>query len=64
MNGRSSICLVDSGATNNFISRTNADNFGLKIENSDSIAVRLADGQHVQTRGFCVATLNVGELVC
>ncbi len=43
----SAAALVDSGATNNFISRANAEKFNLKIVPSDGIVVRLADGQTV-----------------
>lgn len=56
------ICLVDSGATNNFISRNVAEKCGLDISSSDTITVRLADGQVVTTSAYTTAVVRLGEL--
>jgi predicted aspartyl protease len=56
------VSLVDSGATNNFISVKNAKHIGMQFVYTDTIAVRLADGQHVHTKAHCVANIQVGTL--
>lgn len=60
--GSKATCLVDSGATNNFISRSRAEKYGLAMINGDGITVRLADGQTVVTTAHTIATIKVGEL--
>ncbi len=62
INDTSVAALVDSGATNNFMSRATAESFNLKIIPSDGITVRLADGQTVQTKAYAVADVRLGEL--
>lgn len=37
MNDRNLVCLVDSGATNNFISRNHVDDLGLEIFSCENI---------------------------
>ena len=53
---------MDSGATNNFISRDICVKFGLKLNNSEEIKVRLADGKTVNTTAFTTASLKLGDL--
>jgi predicted aspartyl protease len=54
--------LVDSGATNNFISRRIAEKFGLKITKSSDIIVKLADGKTVTTQAYATCVVQLGPL--
>ena len=48
-------CLIDSGATNNFISSENCKKLGLILSECDSINVRLADGKTINTTAYTTA---------
>ena len=43
-NGTQCVGLLDSGATNNFMSVANAEKLGVQLSYDDGISVRLADG--------------------
>ena len=51
------ITLVDSGATNNFISMQTAQKYNLEIKNDKAISVKLADGNIVKTCAFTICTV-------
>ena len=44
--------MIDSGATNNFISHDNCLKLGLNLSKCDSLNVRLANGKTVQTTAY------------
>jgi hypothetical protein len=56
------ISLIDSGATNNFISLKNAQKYNLDITNDVKISVKLADGNIVTTCAYTTCEVKLGEV--
>ena len=56
------ITLVDSGATNNFISLHSAKKYNLDIIDDKSISVKLADGNIINTNSYTTTDVTLGEV--
>lgn len=54
--------LIDSGATNNFMSRSQAEKIGLDIFEDNKLQVRLADGNQIFSNSYAHCAFRLGSL--
>ncbi len=62
LNNKTLTFLLDSGASNNFLSRDHAQQLGLELQAGKPSSVKLADGKRITTSMFVEGVVNFGPV--
>ena len=61
VSGQSTMCLIDSGATHNFVCQQFLEGISLHVQTDQALEVTLADGSKVTTDRVCSVVVDFGQ---